>query len=97
MSNPKLGNLACGVCGADMALNPFHACPSQEKIVLDVAFEDHGSIWLARPYTPAADDWIAEHIPGDAQFLGGALVIEPRYVPDIVQGMQGDGLTVVGP
>jgi len=70
---------------------------TKRKPKIDVAFENHGSIWLARPLTKAAYVWIAEHIPDDAQFFGKALVIEPRYVPPIVEGMQGDGLTVVGP
>jgi len=59
----------------------------------DVQFRNEGSIWLATPLTDAAREWIAEHIE-DATYFGPSLVIEHRYVPDIVQGMANDGLEV---
>jgi hypothetical protein len=63
---------------------------------MDVEVENHGSLILVRPLTPAACDWCEEHIPEDAQWWARAVVVEPRYVADIVQGMQNDGLTVGG-
>ena len=64
---------------------------------MDVRFEDHGSQWLARPLTAAAQAWIREHVSIDAQYSGGALVIEPRHVPDIYRGMTEAGLAVQTP
>jgi len=61
---------------------------------MDVQFRNHGSIWLAQPLTAAAGDWIAEHIPEDAQYWGDAVVIEPRYVAAIAEGMANDGLEI---
>jgi hypothetical protein len=61
---------------------------------MDVQFTDHGTIWLAKPLTPAGEAWIEEHIPVEAHWCCGAVVIEPRYVGDIAQGMADDGLQV---
>jgi hypothetical protein len=58
----------------------------------DVLVENHGSLYLMRPQTDSAQEWIDEHIPEDAQWFGGALVVEPRYVEDIAHGMMEYGL-----
>lgn len=60
----------------------------------DFYVENHGSIILLRPVSSAAKEWIDEHIPEDAQYFGNAVVVEPRYIADIVQGIQNDGLAV---
>lgn len=60
----------------------------------DIQLQNHGSIWLVRPVTDAGQNWIDENVTGESQWFGGALVIEPRYVGDIVEGMQADGLEV---
>ena len=60
----------------------------------DVEVENHGSIVLVRPLTPAAKDWIAEHVAGETTYWAGAVACEPRYVDDLIDGMMGDGLVV---
>jgi hypothetical protein len=40
----------------------------------------------------AARDWIAENVSDDAQWFGGALMVEHRYASDLAEGMAGDGL-----
>lgn len=60
----------------------------------DVFVRNEGSIFLLTPMTDAAREWIGEHIPEDAQYMGRSLVVEHRYVEDIVAGMQVDGLIV---
>lgn len=60
----------------------------------DISFENHGSIWLARPLTAAGQEWIDESVDPEAQWFGGALVVEPRDVADIVNGMIDNGLEV---
>jgi hypothetical protein len=61
----------------------------------DFQFSNHGSIWLARPMTDAGREWIDENFDSEAQwFFGGSLAVEPRYIGDIVEGMQADGLEV---
>ncbi len=61
----------------------------------DFGVANHGSIFLLTPFTEAADAWAEEHLPEDAQRLGPAIVVEHRYIGDIIAGIQGDGLTVV--
>lgn len=60
----------------------------------DFIFTSHGSVCLLYPATPAAREWISEHIPEDAQRLGDAVAIEPRYAGDILEGAANDGLTI---
>lgn len=62
---------------------------------VDVRVENHGSIVLLRPISDLADVWIDEHIDDEAQRYSGAIVVEPRYVDDIISGMEEGGLTVV--
>jgi hypothetical protein len=64
---------------------------------LDFKLENHGSLFLLRPLNSAAKDWMGEHLPTDnseTQFWGDAIVIEPRYVAPIVDGIIGDGLVL---
>jgi hypothetical protein len=46
------------------------------------------------PNTPAAEDWVAEHLPEDAMRFGRGICIEHRHIADIVHGFLADGLTV---
>jgi hypothetical protein len=62
----------------------------------DFSVENHGSIFLLRPLTDSAKSWVEEHIGEDNGFqpYWPTVVVEPRYVADIVEGMQNDGLAV---
>lgn len=53
-----------------------------------------GTIYLLTPISKAAREWANDHLPADAQTLGAAIAAEHRYIGDIVNGIQGDGLTV---
>jgi hypothetical protein len=61
---------------------------------VDFCLYGHGSISTLVPKTPAAKAWVEKHIPEDAQWFGHGVVIEHRYVNDIVEGLQADGLTI---
>ena len=61
---------------------------------VDFLCENHGSIFLLRPISPAAFAWIEEHLPPDRITFGNAAVVEPRYVWAILVGLQDDGLVV---
>ncbi|MGZ5078638.1 MAG: hypothetical protein ACXWHZ_03725 [Usitatibacter sp.] len=62
---------------------------------MDFDFSDHGSICILTPLTPAAREWRAEYLPSDAQTWGrGGVVIERRYVSDILDGIDIAGLSV---
>jgi len=60
----------------------------------DFLFVDHGSLCILTPRTPETSEWVEQHISPDALYWGGGVVIEPRYVAAILEGLQADGLTV---
>ena len=61
----------------------------------DFICEYHISLFLLRPLSPAAFDWIEQNLPLDRLTWGHATVIEPRYVWPIILGIQDSGLSVV--
>jgi hypothetical protein len=63
----------------------------------DFSIEGEGgfcSVYLLRPLTPAAFEWIEEHIPEDAQRFGNAIAVEHRYIGPLAEGIIADGLAV---
>ena len=60
----------------------------------DFRLENHGSLCLLKARTDAATLWAHENISDEAMHFGGGIVIEPRYVQPIINGIEGDGLTV---
>jgi hypothetical protein len=63
---------------------------------IDFLCENHGSIFLLKPLTPSATSWVEEHIGqgnGYQPYLP-TVVVEHRYIADIVAGIQNDGLAV---
>lgn len=55
-----------------------------------VALEDHGTIVLVHPLTDEATDWLKSNVSAEAQYWGGALACEPRYVGALLEGMQSE-------
>jgi hypothetical protein len=53
---------------------------------------NHGSLILFHLNTPEASSWVEENVAGEAEFLGTAVVVEPRYVADLISGMREAGL-----
>jgi len=53
-----------------------------------------GSVFLLHPITREAQDWADKNIQPDAQRYGSAIVIEHRYIVDIIDGIKADGLEV---
>ncbi len=63
----------------------------------DVSISHHGSICLVSALSDSAKAWVDEHVYlEDWQFIGAGLTFacEPRYVGDLVAGMESDGLLV---
>lgn len=61
----------------------------------DLTVDNHGSIFILTPVSDAGREWIGEHIPDDAMTWGPeGIVVEHRYIGDIVAGAQADGLEV---
>jgi hypothetical protein len=61
---------------------------------IDFELSGHGTLYLFRPITRAAHAWVEEHLPADATWCGGAVVVEPRDIGPIIGGAIGDGLVV---
>ena len=65
------------------------------KVKADFWLRNEGSIFILYPWTQSAKDWVNEHIPEDAQYFGDGVVVEPRYVSNIIAGIEGDGLSIL--
>jgi hypothetical protein len=55
------------------------------------------TVYMLRPLTPAAQEWINENVAQDAlenSYFGDSLVVEHRYIMELVEGMRRDGLVV---
>ena len=57
----------------------------------DYRVENHLSVVLVTPISQDAKNWIEDNVPG-AQWYLHSLVVEPRYVGDLLGGMQDHGL-----
>jgi hypothetical protein len=55
---------------------------------------DGGSLFLVHPLSDAARQWIEENVQEDAQWFGRYLVVEHRYIRNLVTGMLEAGLEV---
>jgi hypothetical protein len=62
--------------------------------VVDFTVSNHGSIFLLQAHTPEANQWIEDHLPEDRQTFGGAVVVQHRYIGQIVEGAVEAGLAV---
>jgi len=67
----------------------------QADVSVDVFIANHGSVWLVHMLTPKAEKWVQEHVEGEPLMWGkNALVVEPRYITNLMMGMARDGLGV---
>lgn len=66
----------------------------RDKLEQDISIENHGSIVLVRALTPEAKQWLADSVQEEATWWAGALVVEPRYLGNLVDGMIDSGLKV---
>jgi hypothetical protein len=61
----------------------------------DFSVSNHGTVCLLHGHTTAAADWIESNLPGDVQRFGlASVVVEPRYLEAILDGIVNDGLEV---
>ncbi len=61
---------------------------------IDFELSGHGTLYLLPPLTPAAHHRVEEHLPADATWWCGAVVVEHRYIGPIIGGAINDGLVV---
>jgi len=64
------------------------------KTSVDFTVQNEGSIFLLQAWTDAARSWVEEFLPEDRMEFTGAVVVEHRYIQDIVDGIRRDGLGV---
>jgi hypothetical protein len=63
----------------------------------DFHLDNHGTISLLTPTSRAGQDWAGEYLPDDVMTFGrNAVVIEHRYVADIIAGIIEANLTIDG-
>jgi len=60
----------------------------------DFKVENHGSLFLVTPLHLKACQHLTENIGEDSQWFGNALVVEHRYIENLVYGLQEHGFTV---
>ncbi len=62
----------------------------------DFEVQNHGSIFLLIPQSTSARIWVDDHIGRDNGYQPyyPTVVVEHRYIADIVEGIQNDGLVV---
>lgn len=62
---------------------------------MDLRVLDEGTIFIVTPETQKGRDWVKEHL-SHADLIWGrdGVVVEHRFIADIVNGAQSDELTV---
>jgi hypothetical protein len=68
--------------------------PQASVTLADIAIQNEGSLFLFTAQTQLGKEWINDHVPADATFWAGSLVVEYRYAYDLAVGMRGDGLVL---
>jgi len=61
---------------------------------VDVYLTGGGTLYLFMLLTPAAHEWVDEHVSDNRMMLGRSLVVEWRYAADLAAGMRDDGLVI---
>lgn len=62
----------------------------------DMLVRDEGSVVMFTPRSVEGQAWVDDNLGLESwQWLGKSFAVEWRYAPDIVAGMQGDGLEVI--
>jgi hypothetical protein len=84
----------CGSKGAKMQTDSFVASGSSPTP--DFELQNHGSIFLLIPQSTSARIWIDDHIGKGNGYQPHypTVVIEHRYIADIVEGIVADGLVL---
>jgi hypothetical protein len=61
----------------------------------DFILEDHGSILFLHPQNQSAREWVKTYVSSEGyQPNWPRVLVEPRYAPDLIQGLQNDGFIV---
>jgi hypothetical protein len=72
---------------ANVAVRPI------PTVTVDFTVNPHGNIMLLNPLTQKAEQWIDSHL-SDCMHFNDAVCIEPQFLPEVLEGISGDGLLV---
>ena len=56
--------------------------------------QNEGSIFILTPVSEEAVAWVADNLPEDVTTWAGGVVVEPRYIGPIIDGIKNEGLTL---
>ena len=63
--------------------------------VTDIWTESHGgSLFSVRPVSLKGQQWLADSLTAEDFWAAGRLMVEHRYIVDLITGMVADGLIV---
>src|SRR5262245_53702770 len=82
------------VSGPPMPHRGLRSRQGEGAMRIDFELSGGGTVYLLRPVSLAAHDWVQDHLPADATWFGGAIVVEHRYIGPLIGGAIGDGLVV---
>jgi hypothetical protein len=71
-------------------LNRIRIVPHEPDFII----QNHGSIFLFDPQNTEAENHLLENVSEEAQWFGGALIVEPRYVADLAGALQSIGFKI---
>jgi hypothetical protein len=75
--------------------NTTQASAAADKIAQpDILVQGGGTVYLFRPLNAAAVEHLEENTSEEAQWFGGALVVEHRYAGDLAEALQEEGFSV---
>jgi hypothetical protein len=61
---------------------------------VDFELSGGGTVYLLRPVSRPAHNWVEEYLPANATWFADAIVVEHRYIGPIIGGAIGYGLVV---
>ena len=59
-------------------------------MTIDVEVTGAGTVFAVQPLTEAVQRWLDDNIGSEATYLHGALMVEWRYLDEIIEGMLDD-------
>lgn len=62
----------------------------------DIEVINHGTVFGVHPQTDEGRAWLEKNLSGEVTQIGGSVFVEHRYTRELVAGMRGDGLAVIG-
>lgn len=60
----------------------------------DFSVHNGGSVFILRAHSDECQQWMDDHVGNDeTQHFGGGIVVEHRYIQDIINGLESEGFT----